>query len=155
MCDNGYNVTFWSKDCEIWNEENGKLVAKPVKTQNNVYVFDESIVSCYMRKTNQTWLWHRRLGHMNFGSLIKVSKIEAVRGFPRLSRPDNSIYKYCQFGKKTRNQFKIKEFSSSKPMDLIHTDICSPTRIKILTRERYFILLIDDFTRATWIMLLK
>ena len=42
MCDNGYNVTFQSKYCEIWKVENGKLVRKAVMTHNNVYVFDGS-----------------------------------------------------------------------------------------------------------------
>lgn len=78
-----------------------------------------------------------------------------MRGLPRLLMPDNSIYKSSQFGKQTRTHFKSKEFSSSRPLDLIHTGICGPTREKNPKGEKYYMFLIDDFTRATWILLLK
>jgi len=43
----------------------------------------------------------------------------------------------------------MKEFSTSKTMELIHTDICGPKRTKIPRGESYFILFIDGFTKAT------
>lgn len=79
----------------------------------------------------------------------------AVRGFPRLSKHDNTIFKLFKFGKQTMTHFKSKEFASSRPQELICIDICGPAREKILKGEMYFMLLIDDFTRATWIVLLK
>lgn len=79
----------------------------------------------------------------------------AMSGLPRLSRPDSSFYKSCQFGKQTRNHFKTKYFSSSRALEIIHIDICDPTREKIPRGGRYFMLLIDDFTMDTWIVLLK
>eukprot|EP00253_Pinus_taeda_P003026 PITA_03026 len=48
-----------------------------------------------------------------------------------------------------------KEGSASKPLELIHTDLCGPTRKKSLRGEEYFILFIDDFSRMCWIGLLK
>jgi hypothetical protein len=44
-------------------------------------------------------------------------------------------------------RFKIKEYSTSKPLELVHTDLCGPTRIKSIQGEDYFILFIDDYTR--------
>lgn len=64
--------------------KNGKLVGKEIKTPNNVYVFS---------KMNEAWLWNKRLDHINFNILIKVSKLGYVRGLLRLSLPDNSIFK--------------------------------------------------------------
>lgn len=155
MCDNGYNMKFKSKEFEIHNMKNGKLVGKEIKTHNNVYVFDESNARYYLSKMNEAWLWHKRLCHMNFDSLIKVSKMVDVRALPRLSSRDNSICKSCQFCKNNRTNFKSKEFSSSRPMELIHTDICGPTREKTPKGEIYFMVLIDDFTRTTYIVFLK
>jgi len=40
-------------------------------------------------------------------------------------------------------------------MQLIHTDLCGPTITKILQGEHYFMLLIDDYTRMTWVSFLK
>lgn len=129
-------------------------MGKVLRTHNNVYVFDDSRVSYDFIKSKETQLWHRILGHMNFDSMIILNKIAYVGGLPTLSRPNNSISKSYQFGKKIRTHFKIKGFSSSKPLKLIHTNICDPTRTKSPREERYF-MLIDDFTKATWIILLK
>ena len=74
-------------------------MGKAVRTHNNVYVFDDSRVSYYLSKSSEAQLWNMRLGPMNFDSLIRFSKLGAVRGFPRLSRPNNSIRKSCKFGK--------------------------------------------------------
>ena len=68
-------------------------MGKAIRTHNNVYVFDESMVKFYLRKENEEWLQQRRLGYMNFDILIKVSKMGVVRGLPRISRPSNSIGK--------------------------------------------------------------
>lgn len=116
-------MTFQSKDCEIKKAKNGELMGKVVKTHNNVNVFDDSRVRYYLSKTNQTWLWDRRLGHINLEGLIKISKIEVVRGSQRLSKPNSSICKSCQSGKQTRTHFKIKEFSTSKLMALVRNNI--------------------------------
>jgi transposase InsO family protein len=52
-------------------------------------------------------------------------------------------------------QFNAKEGSSSKPLELIHTDICGPMKKKSPCGEEYYILFIDDFSRMCWIGLLK
>ena len=44
---------------------------------------------------------------------------------------------------------------NSHPIEIVHTDLCGPTRTKILQREYYFMLLIDDYTRMTWLTFLK
>ena len=108
-----------------------------------------------MRKIKESWLWNRRLGHVNFYNLVKISKIAKVRGLPRLAKPNSTICKSCQFRKQTRVHFKSKELTTSRPLELVHTNVCGPTRKQSPRGERYFILFVDDFTRATWIVLMK
>ena len=52
-------------------------------------------------------------------------------------------------------QFNAKEGSSSKSLELIHTDLCGLVRKKSPRGEQYYILFIDDFSRMCWISLLK
>ena len=52
-------------------------------------------------------------------------------------------------------QFNSKEGSTSKPLELIHTNLCGPIRKKSPRGEQYYILFIDDFSRMCWIGLLK
>ena len=104
---------------------------------------------------DESWLWHRRLGHINFDNLVKVNNLGAVRNFPKITKPSNPICRHCQLGKKTRIRFKTKEYSTSKPLELVHIDLCGPTRTKSLQGESYFMLFIDDFTRMAWVSFLK
>lgn len=55
----------------------------------------------------------------------------------------------------TRRNFKVKERSSSELMELVHTNLCGPTRTKSQQGGRYFMLLIDDYSRMTWVTFLR
>ena len=104
---------------------------------------------------DESWLWKRRTGHLNFNNLVKVSKKESVRYLPKIVKPLNSLCRHCQHGKQTKANFKTKEHMTSHPLEIVHTDICGPTRTKILQGEYYFMFLIDDYTRMTWVTFLK
>jgi transposase InsO family protein len=58
-------------------------------------------------------------------------------------------------GKIDQNQVQIKGVLKKKPLGIIHTDICRPTRTKGLNGEQYFMLMIDDYTRMTAVFFLK
>ena len=97
----------------------------------------------------------RRLGHLSFSQINRSSRLNDVRGLSNITLPESIICKSFQFGKQTRVQFNAKEGSSSRPLELIHTDICGPMRKNSPHGEQYYILFIDDFSRMCWIGLLK
>lgn len=78
-----------------------------------------------------------------------------VCDLPDIRIPDNTICKSCQFGKQTRTDFPEKEGSASRPLELVHIDVCGPSRKKSPRGEEYFILFIDEFSRMCWIGLMK
>eukprot|EP00253_Pinus_taeda_P031327 PITA_31327 len=96
-----------------------------------------------------------RLGHISFPQIRKACKYQVVFDLPDIRILDNTICKSCQFGKQTKTNFPKKEGSASKPLELVHTDLCGPSRKKSPQGEEYFILFIDDFYRMCWIGLLK
>ena len=95
------------------------------------------------------------MGHLSFHQIRKACKFQAVHDLPDIRIPENTICKSCQFGKKTRTNFPEKEELASKLLELVHTDLCGPSRKKSPRGEEYFILFIDDFSRIYWIGLLK
>jgi hypothetical protein len=95
------------------------------------------------------------MGHMNFDNLVKINTKQVVRDMPKITKPSNIICKQCQHGKQSRVSFKTKEYTTSKPLELVHTDLCGPTRTQSLQGENYFMLLIDDYTRMTWVSFLR
>jgi transposase InsO family protein len=156
MCDQGHKVTFDSQKCEIRKEGSGKLVATAARTSSNIYVLSEiGNEKCCLGKEDESWLWHRRMGHIHFDNLVKVSKREAVREMPQITKPTNTLCKHCQQGKQTKTRFKSKEYSTTRPLEIVHTDLVGPTRTKGLKGEKYFMLLVDDYTRMTAVFFLK
>ena len=128
MCDQGTEVVFCSKECVVRDLDTGKTIIKGKITPSNLYVLKNPKEKCYLSKSSENWLWHRRLGHLSFSHINKSSRLKAVRDFPNISLPENIICKSCQFGKKTKVKFNAKEGSSSKPLEIIHTNICGPMR---------------------------
>jgi hypothetical protein len=94
-------------------------------------------------------------GSHAFYNLVKVNKREVVREMPQITKPTNNLCKHCQQGKQTKTRFKSKEYSTTKPLEIVHTDLVGPTTTKGLKCERYFMLLVDDYTRMTAVCFLK
>ena len=44
---------------------------------------------------------------------------------------------------------------TSRPLELVHLDLMGPIRTESLGGKRYIMVLVDDFTRYTWVILLK
>jgi hypothetical protein len=66
-------------------------VATTIRTPNNIYILNEiGKERCCLGKENESWLWHRRMGHMNFENLVKINRKEAIREIPEISKPSNT-----------------------------------------------------------------
>jgi hypothetical protein len=132
------------------------LVATTARTSSNIYVLSEiGNEKCCLGKKDKSWLWHRRMDHMHFYNLIKVSKREEVKEIPHIMKPTNTLCKHCQQGKQTNTRFKSKEYSTTKLLEIVHTDLVGKTTKKGLKGERYFMLLVDDYTRMNAVFFLK
>ena len=49
----------------------------------------------------------------------------------------------------------ITEVQTSRPLELLHIDFMGPARIQSLGGNKYILIIVDDFTRYTWVVLLK
>jgi hypothetical protein len=137
MCDQGHKVTFDSQKCEIRKEGSGKLIATAARTSSNIYVLSEiGNEKCFLGKKDEICLWHRRMCHIHFDNLVKVSRREAVKEMPRITKPTNTLCKHCQQGKQTKTRFKSKEYSTTRSLEIVHTDLVGPTTTKGLTGEK-------------------
>jgi hypothetical protein len=61
----------------------------------------------------------------------------------------------CQFGKQTKLPFNNSDSFSSAPFDLVHSDVWGPAPFTTEGGSRYFVIFVDDYSRFTWIYLLK
>ncbi|XP_019246379.1 PREDICTED: uncharacterized protein LOC109226028 [Nicotiana attenuata] len=134
ICDKGNKVEFVSKICTVTNLVTGDVILM-AKRFKNIYVADfESLhnrdLTCLSAMDDDAELWHRRLGHASFTLLNKLVRKDLVRGLPKSSFNDHKVYDACAKGKQIRSSFKPKkEVSTSRPLDLLHMDLCGPMRV--------------------------
>ena len=96
MCDQGHRLLFNSKKCEIRKEGSAKLVATTVRTPNKIHILNEiGKERCCLGKENESWIWNKRMGHMNFDNLVKISIKQAVRDMPKITKPSSIVSKHC------------------------------------------------------------
>ena len=158
LCDKGYKVTFTNTCCIIEHTEQN-IVFKGIRV-NNIYMldlFDVSLTStkCLVTLNDDSWLWHRRLAHVNFDLLNKVVSKDLVVGLPKIRFSKDHLCDACQMGKQTRVSFKSKNvISTSRPLELLHMDLFGPSRTKSLGGNYYGFVIVDDYSRFTWTIFL-
>jgi hypothetical protein len=75
-----------SKKCETRKEGSDRLVEITIRTLNNIYILNEiEKERCRLGKEDESWIWHRRMGHMNFDNLVKISRKKVIREMPKIS----------------------------------------------------------------------
>ena len=100
-------------------------------------------------------LWHERFGHLNYRYMQQLSKNEMVEGLPNISF-SKGVCEGCVLGKHPREKFDTgKAHGASSPLDLIHSDLMGPFPHPSIKKSRYLLTFIDDFSRYTWVYLLR
>ena len=132
--------------------------------QNNTYVINmrdaksECQMTCLLSKASESesLLWHRRLGHVNFKNINKLSKLNLVRGLPSKEFPFSEKCLACAKGKQHKKSHKSKTVNSiDSPLQLLHMDLFGPISVKSLAKKSYCLVITDDFSRFTWVYFLE
>ena len=128
-----------------------------VRTADNCYGIIPSISNkCFSAKINQVDLWHQRLGHASHKQLEKISNCDAVIGLPKFEKIEKCICGPCQMGKQVKSKHpSVTEVQTSRLLELLHIDLMGPARVQSLGEKKYILVVVDDFTRYTWIVLLR
>ena len=112
-------------------------------------------VKCLSIVQDNAWLWHRRLGHYSMSLLENLSTNELVRDLPKMKFSKDKIYDACQLGKQHKTSFKyINKVSANRALDLLHMDLFGPIDIPSLRGSKYAFVVVDDYTRYTWVIFL-
>jgi len=111
---------------------------------NNMMNASANVVGCSL------FLWHERLGHVNFRSLKFLSK----HGLINCENHGAKACEICVQAKMTRLPFP-KSQRNSKILDLVHSDICEMNGTLTRGGKRYFITFINDCSRYTYVYLMK
>lgn len=91
MCDQGHGDFFISKNSVARNLDTSKILIKGTRTPSNVYVLEDGLEHCYLRKSEEMCLWQKILGHISFSKLLKSSRMGIVHDLPNISLLENTI----------------------------------------------------------------
>ncbi|GJY59995.1 retrovirus-related pol polyprotein from transposon TNT 1-94 [Tanacetum coccineum] len=104
---------------------------------------------CLLSKASKTksWLWHRLLSHLNFGTLNQLAKDGLAQGIPKLKFKKDHLCSACALGKskKSSHQPKAKDTNQEK-LYLMHIDLCGPMRMEIIKEKNYILVIVDDYS---------
>ncbi|GJR58728.1 putative ribonuclease H-like domain-containing protein [Tanacetum coccineum] len=167
ICDKKNNVLFTNTECLVLSSDFKLLdesqVLLRVPRKDNIYSVDlKSVVptkglTCLFAKAiiDESNLWHRRLGHINFKNMKKLMRGKLVRGLPlKIFENDHSCVA-CQKGKQHKASCKTKLVNSiSKPLHMLHMDLFGPTNVKSLMKKSYCLVVTNDFSRFSWVFFL-
>ena len=79
-----------------------------------------------------------------------------VFGLPKFEKIEKIICGPCQIGKQVKAKHpSISEVQTSRPLELLHIDLMGSARVQSLGGMKYILVVVNDFTRYTWVVLLK
>ncbi|CAI7900641.1 unnamed protein product [Closterium sp. NIES-54] len=116
--------------------------------------------SCSCRLlSHQTLLWHHRLGHPSLPRLCGMHSRLLVSGLPRSLPPlppsPAPPCLPCVEGRQRTAPHSSSFHPTTAPLQTLHMDVWGPARVNGQSRERYFLLLVDDYTWYTTIFPLR
>ena len=92
---------------------------------------------------------------LSLSLLNKLVSKGLVVGLPSIKYNDGKVYDACARGKQVRNSFKLKNYvSTTQPLEMLHMDLCGPTRIISRGGKRYVLVVLDEYSRFTWTLFL-
>ncbi|KAK2452968.1 putative mitochondrial protein [Trifolium repens] len=150
-------VIFKNDVCKVFHDEKG-LLFTTLMSKNRMYVVSAPMITPMCLKTTKqeaTLLWHNRYAHLSYRGLSTLSKKQMVKGLPELAETEENCVN-CLTGKQSRDSIpKQAKWRASTKLELVHSDICGPINPQSNGGNRYFITFTDDYSRKTWIYLLK
>ncbi|GKD94794.1 putative ribonuclease H-like domain-containing protein [Tanacetum coccineum] len=167
MCYKKNSVLFTDTECLILSpsfkllDESQVVLRAP--RQNDVYSLDlKNIVSfggitcLYANATSdESKLWHGRLGHVNFKKINKLVKGHLVRGLPSKVFVNDHTCVACKKGKQHKASYKAKlERTIRKSLELLHMDLFGLVLVESINKKKYCLVVTDDFSRFSWVFFL-
>nr|GEZ09395.1 retrovirus-related Pol polyprotein from transposon TNT 1-94 [Tanacetum cinerariifolium] len=160
FCDSNLEVAFRKHSCYVRDTDGVELI-KGSRGSNLYTISIEDMMNsspiCLLSKAskNKSWLWHRCLNHLNFGTINDLARKDLVRGLPRLKFEKDHLCSACQLGKSKKHTHKPKtENTNLEVLNTLHMDVCGLMRVQTINGKKYILVIVDDYSRFTWVKFL-
>nr|GEX56730.1 hypothetical protein [Tanacetum cinerariifolium] len=130
FCDKGLEVAFRKSTCFVRNKDGVDLLTGD--HSSNLYTI--------------------ALNEVASNNLVKNN---LVQGLPKMKFEKDHLFSTCEQRKIHRKQNKSKTaFASNQPLYLLYMDLYVPMRIESINGKRYVLVVVDDYSRYTWVFFL-
>ncbi|GJS51905.1 integrase, catalytic region, zinc finger, CCHC-type containing protein [Tanacetum coccineum] len=143
----GHNLFSVGQFCDGDRESNLYPISIPdMVASSPVYLMSKA-------SSIKSWLWNYRLSHLNFGTINDLTKHDLVDGLSKFKYGKDHLYSACEWGKskKASHPPKLVPSSHSK-LEVLHIDLCGPMKVASINGKKYILVIVDDYSRFTWIM---
>jgi hypothetical protein len=100
----------------------------------------------------KTALWHFRFGHT---SLARLELLQKLYPDIEINNKLDFCCDVCHLSKQRRLPYSLSNSRASTYLELLHMDIWGPFSTPTPHGHKYFLTIVDDYSRFTWVVLLK
>jgi hypothetical protein len=95
------------------------------------YSQSSGVERCFLAGSlSELWKWHRKLGHLSFELLSRLSKLNLVRGLPRLRFEKELVCAQCRNAKLVASSHpSLTDVMTERPCELLHIDLVGLARV--------------------------
>ncbi|MFS7950553.1 putative RNA-directed DNA polymerase [Helianthus anomalus] len=148
--DNGITVLFNEENCVLQDSKLRKILVTG-RQEHGLYFLGlngNTINTCFNSSVLSD-MWHSRLGHPSDQVLAVLKDSLGIKS------AEHGVCEICHRAKQIRVPFPLSEHKSKSIGDLIHLDVWGPYKITSYEGYKYFLTVVDDFSRTVWCYLLK
>nr|GFA31762.1 retrovirus-related Pol polyprotein from transposon TNT 1-94 [Tanacetum cinerariifolium] len=153
FCDSDLEVAFRRNACFVRNLKGVDLLKGDLSTNLytiNLHEMTSASPICLTAHASSTklWLWHQRLSHLNFDTINDLARNDLVAGLLKFKYHKEHLCPSCEQGYDlVAGLLKFKYHKEH----LLHMDLCGPMRIASINGKRYILVIVDDYSRYTWV----
>ncbi|CAN1758882.1 Retrovirus-related Pol polyprotein from transposon RE1 [Linum perenne] len=144
----GCNAVFSSKSCILQTQASSQMIGT-ARLVNGLYLLEQhsDVHALVVDGSSSVFfdLWHYRLGHASV-QCQNLAKCPVNKHFH---------CRVCPSAKQTRIQFPNSSSHANQCFDLVHMDIWGSYSVASVGGHRYFLTIVDDHSRYTWVHLIK
>ncbi|GJW90600.1 retrovirus-related pol polyprotein from transposon TNT 1-94 [Tanacetum coccineum] len=149
----GYTVKMQSGKVKVIN--GSRVILSGIRRDNCVYSLDghamvSELNASVEEKNSLAQVWHKRLGHISEAGLQVLQGLFGKKSLGKLGFCEN-----CVLGKSHRVSFGVGRHTTQGVIDYVHSDLWGPSQVESLGGKRYFLSIVDDYSRRVWVYILR
>ncbi|GJT67395.1 retrovirus-related pol polyprotein from transposon TNT 1-94 [Tanacetum coccineum] len=159
MGNNSPCFKYTSKNSVLRVSKAALVVMKATQVTSSLYTLQGETITCSAsvscsKKSHLdfTMLWHMRLGHMSEKGMFLLSKRELLDNHKVASL---EFCEHCVIRKQKQVSFSKAVHQTKATLDYLRADCWGPSRVHCLGGARYILSIIDNFSRMTWVFMMK